>query len=183
MSGQSGCDPATGSLADGLDAQTERMLANLDAILAAAQCSKKDIVVVTLMFSDIGHFKRVDEIYAKWMPPRETIPLPACNAFESKNLPGAPWFRSMPLPRSPKPRARLTHVSSISLLDTDKRIFPEARASPPPPRAKDRRPQLNPLFAQNLAHIFFIISAEAATVRPRERDRPRGVSKTMRIGQ
>jgi enamine deaminase RidA (YjgF/YER057c/UK114 family) len=40
------------------------------------------------MFSDIGHFKRVDEIYAKWMPPRETIPLPACNAFESKNLPG-----------------------------------------------------------------------------------------------
>ena len=88
VSGQIGCDPATGSLADGLDAQTERMLANLDAILAAAQCSKKDIVVVTLMFSDIGYFKRVDEIYAKWMAPRETIPLPACNAFESKNLPG-----------------------------------------------------------------------------------------------
>lgn len=88
VSGQTGCDPATGSLAEGLDAQTERMLANLDAILAAAQCSKKDIVVVTLMFSEIGHFKRVDEIYAKWMPPRETIPLPACNAFASKNLPG-----------------------------------------------------------------------------------------------
>lgn len=88
VSGQTGCDPATGSLAEGLDAQTERMLANLDAILAAAQCSKKDIVVVTLMFSEIKHFKRVDEIYAKWMPPRETIPLPACNAFASKNLPG-----------------------------------------------------------------------------------------------
>ena len=88
VSGQTGCDPATGSLADGLDAQTDRMLANLDAILAAAQCSKKDIVVVTLMFSDIGHFKRVDQIYAEWSPPRETIPLPACNAFASKNLPG-----------------------------------------------------------------------------------------------
>lgn len=88
VSGQTGCDPATGSLAEGLDAQTERMLANLDAILAAAQCNKKDIVVVTLMFSEIGHFKRVDEIYAQWMPPRETIPLPACNAFASKNLPG-----------------------------------------------------------------------------------------------
>jgi 2-iminobutanoate/2-iminopropanoate deaminase len=88
VSGQTGCDPATGSLAEGLDGQTERMLANLDAILAAAQCSKKDIVVVTLMFSEIKHFKRVDEIYAKWMPPRETIPLPACNAFASKNLPG-----------------------------------------------------------------------------------------------
>ena len=88
VSGQTGCDPATGSLAEGLDAQTERMLANLDAILAAAQCSKKDIVVVTLMFSEIKHFKRVDEIYSKWSPARETIPLPACNAFASKNLPG-----------------------------------------------------------------------------------------------
>jgi 2-iminobutanoate/2-iminopropanoate deaminase len=88
VSGQTGCDPATGTLAEGLDAQTERMLANLDAILEAAGCNKKDIIVVTLMFSEIGHFKRVDEIYAKWMPPRETVPLPACNAFASKNLPG-----------------------------------------------------------------------------------------------
>jgi 2-iminobutanoate/2-iminopropanoate deaminase len=88
VSGQTGCDPATGSLAEGLDAQTERMLANLDAILAAAQCSRKDIVVVTLMFSEIGHFKRVDEIYAQWSPARETVPLPVCNAFASKNLPG-----------------------------------------------------------------------------------------------
>lgn len=88
VSGQTGCDPATGSLAEGLDAQTEQMLANLNAILAAAQCSKEDIVAVTLMFSDIGHFKRVDEIYAQWSAPRETIPLPACNAFASKNLPG-----------------------------------------------------------------------------------------------
>jgi 2-iminobutanoate/2-iminopropanoate deaminase len=88
VSGQIGCDPATGSLAEDLDAQTERMLANLDTILAAAQCSKKDLVVVTLMFSEIRHFKRVDEIYAKWSPPRDTIPLPACNAFASKNLPG-----------------------------------------------------------------------------------------------
>jgi 2-iminobutanoate/2-iminopropanoate deaminase len=88
VSGQTGCDPATGSLAEGLDAQTGRMLANLDAVLAAAQCNKKDIVVVTLMFSEIRHFKRVDEIYAQWSPARETIPLPACNAFASKNLPG-----------------------------------------------------------------------------------------------
>lgn len=88
VSGQTGCDPATGFLAEGLDAQTERMLANLDAILAAAQCSKKDLVAVRLMFSEIGHFKLVDEIYARWSPPRETVPLPVCNAFASKNLPG-----------------------------------------------------------------------------------------------
>src|SRR4051794_14426955 len=79
VSGQTGCDPATGILAEGLDAQTEQMLANLDAILAGAGRSKKDIAIVTLMFSDMKFFKRVDEIYAAWSPPREQIPLPGCN--------------------------------------------------------------------------------------------------------
>ena len=88
VSGQTGCDPATGILAEGLDAQTERMLANLDAILAAGDCSKKDIVIVTLMFSDMKYFKRVDEIYADWSPPREEVPLPGCNPFACRNLPG-----------------------------------------------------------------------------------------------
>ncbi len=88
VSGQTGADPSTGALAEGLDAQTERMLANLDAILAAAQCSKENLVAVTLMFSDMGYFKRADEIYAQWSAPRETIPLPARRAFASKNLPG-----------------------------------------------------------------------------------------------
>lgn len=87
VSGQIGCDPATGIVAEGLDAQTERMLANLDAVLAAAGCSKKDIAIVTLMFSDLKYFKRADQIYAAWSPPREQVPLPGCNAFESKVLP------------------------------------------------------------------------------------------------
>jgi hypothetical protein len=54
--------------------------------LARAGRSEKDIAIV--MFSDIKYFKRVDEIYAAWSPTREQIPLPGCNAFESKILPG-----------------------------------------------------------------------------------------------
>src|SRR5437660_100241 len=73
VSGQIGTDPATGALGAGLDGQTERMLANLDAILGAGQCGRKDIIAVRLMFSDMGYFKRVDELYAQWLPPRETF--------------------------------------------------------------------------------------------------------------
>jgi 2-iminobutanoate/2-iminopropanoate deaminase len=88
VSGQIGCDPVTGILAEGLEAQTERMLANLDAVLAVANCSKENIVAVTMMFSDMQYFKRADEIYAAWSPSRETIPLPVRRAFASKHLPG-----------------------------------------------------------------------------------------------
>jgi 2-iminobutanoate/2-iminopropanoate deaminase len=88
VSGQTGCDPETGMFAEGLEAETGRMLANLDAVLAAARCSRKDIISVTLILSDMKHFKEVDGIYAEWCPPREEIPLPCCNVFASRNLPG-----------------------------------------------------------------------------------------------
>ena len=134
VSGQTGCDPATGILAEGFDAQTKQMLANLDAILARAGCSKKDIAIVTLMFSDIKYFKRVDEIYAAWSPTREQIPLPGCNAFESKILPGGAMVRSTPLPQSPG--AGLAPIASrpTSLpLGADEGILLKAPIRMPPP--------------------------------------------------
>ena len=56
VSGQIGCDPATGMLAEGLDAQTERMLANVDAVLAGAGLRKKDIAIdlIELSASELG---------------------------------------------------------------------------------------------------------------------------------
>ena len=41
VSGQTGCDPATGILAEGFDAQTKQMLANLDAILARLAVARR----------------------------------------------------------------------------------------------------------------------------------------------
>jgi 2-iminobutanoate/2-iminopropanoate deaminase len=87
VTGQTGRDPNTGKLEEGLEAQTQRTLSNIDAILNAAGCSPADIVKVTLMLSDIKDFKAVDAIYSAWLPGRGVTPLPARTAFGSVSLP------------------------------------------------------------------------------------------------
>jgi len=87
VTGQTGRNPATGKLENGLDAQTHRMLSNIDAILNAAGCSPEDIVKVTLLLADIKDFKAVDVIYAAWLPGLGVTPLPARTAFQAAALP------------------------------------------------------------------------------------------------
>ncbi len=87
LTGQTGRDPETGKLEEGLEAQTKRMLSNIDAILNAAGCSPADIVKVTLLLADIKDFKAVDVIYAGWLPGRGVTPLPARTAFAALGLP------------------------------------------------------------------------------------------------
>jgi len=77
----------TGELAADLEGQTQRMLANLDAVLVAAGCSREDIVKVTLSLADIKDFKAVDQIYAEWLPGRDKSPYPARLAFQAAALP------------------------------------------------------------------------------------------------
>jgi 2-iminobutanoate/2-iminopropanoate deaminase len=88
VTGQTGRDPATGKLEEGLEAQSRRMLSNIDAILNAAGCSPADIVKVTLLLADIKDFKAVDQIYSAWLPGLGvTPPLPARTAFAAASLP------------------------------------------------------------------------------------------------
>lgn len=87
VTGMTGRDPNTGELESGLDAQTRRMLANIDAILNAAGCSAEDIVKVTLILSDIKDFKAVDLIYAAWLPGLGITAWPARTAFAALGLP------------------------------------------------------------------------------------------------
>ena len=87
LTGQTGRDPSTGTLEEGLEAQTRRLLSNIDAVLNAAGCSPADIVKVTLMLTDIKNFKAVDQIYAAWLPGRGVTALPARTAFEAAALP------------------------------------------------------------------------------------------------
>ena len=87
VTAQTGRDPDTGKLEDGLEAQTRRMLSNLDAILNAAGCSPADIVKVTLLLADIKDFKAVDQIYSAWLPGLGITPLPARTAFGAASLP------------------------------------------------------------------------------------------------
>jgi 2-iminobutanoate/2-iminopropanoate deaminase len=87
VTAQTGRDPDTGKLEEGLEAQTRRMFLNLDAILNAAGCSPADIVKVTLLLADIKDFKAVDQIYSAWLPGLGITPLPARTAFAALALP------------------------------------------------------------------------------------------------
>src|SRR5262245_13603143 len=87
VTAQTGRDPETGKLEDGLEAQTRRMLSNVEAILNAAGCAPEDIVKVTLLMTDIKNFKAIDVIYADWLPSRDMTPLPARTAFAAAGLP------------------------------------------------------------------------------------------------
>jgi len=67
-SGQLGLDPATGELADGVEAQAERALRNLQSVLDAGGLSFDDVVKTTIFLADIGDFSAVNAIYAKVVP-------------------------------------------------------------------------------------------------------------------
>jgi 2-iminobutanoate/2-iminopropanoate deaminase len=67
-SGQIGLDPASGELADGLEAQAERALRNLSAVLDAAGLTFADMVKTTIFLTDMGDFAAVNAIYASAMP-------------------------------------------------------------------------------------------------------------------
>ncbi|HYS82357.1 MAG TPA: RidA family protein [Anaeromyxobacteraceae bacterium] len=68
-SGQIPLDPATGELVTGdIAAQTERVLVNVEAVLAAAGMSCADVVKTTVFLADLGDFARMNEVYAKRFP-------------------------------------------------------------------------------------------------------------------
>src|SRR5579864_8857951 len=66
LSGQIPLDPKTGNLVEGdMVVQTDRVLDNLAAVLAAAGCSFADVLKVTIYLVDFADFKIVNETYAK----------------------------------------------------------------------------------------------------------------------
>ena len=87
VTAQTGRDPESGKLEEGLEAQTRRMLSNVEAILNAAGCTPADIVKVTLLLADIKDFKAVDAIYSAWLPGQGVTAWPARTAFAALSLP------------------------------------------------------------------------------------------------
>ncbi len=82
-SGQLGLDPATGELADGVEAQAERALRNLQSVLDAGGLSFDDVVKTTIFLADIADFAAVNEVYARFMPD----PPPARSTVQVAALP------------------------------------------------------------------------------------------------
>jgi 2-iminobutanoate/2-iminopropanoate deaminase len=80
--GQLALDPASGEMVKGdIVAQTERVMENLQNILASAGAAWTDVVKVTVYLQDLAHFPAVNEIYARWIgdarPARSTVQVAA----------------------------------------------------------------------------------------------------------
>ena len=77
-SGQAALDPATGALVEGgIEPETERVMANLTAVLDAAGCAWGDVVKTTIFLADMADFATVNAIYARFVadppPARSTV--------------------------------------------------------------------------------------------------------------
>ncbi len=82
--GQVGSDPKTGTLVEGgIEAQTEQVLRNIEAVLKAAGSSFEDVVKTTVFLTDINDFAKMNEIYAK----RFKAPFPARSTVQVAKLP------------------------------------------------------------------------------------------------
>jgi 2-iminobutanoate/2-iminopropanoate deaminase len=82
-SGQLGLDPATGELVEGVEAQTERALRNLSAVLDAGGMTMADVVKTTIFLADIDDFAAVNAVYARYI----AEPPPARSTFAVGALP------------------------------------------------------------------------------------------------
>ena len=77
-SGQIGLDPKTGNMVGGgVAAETERVLANLRAVLESGGASLADVVKTTVFLADMDEFAAMNEVYARAFsdpkPARSTV--------------------------------------------------------------------------------------------------------------
>ncbi len=80
--GQIALDPVSGQMVDGdIAMQTEQVLKNLGAVLAAAGLGWGDVVRTTVYLHDMAHFPTVNEIYGRVIgearPSRSTVQVSA----------------------------------------------------------------------------------------------------------
>jgi 2-iminobutanoate/2-iminopropanoate deaminase len=83
--GQIPLDPATGKLVEGpIEVQTERVLANLQAVLAAAGSSLAKVVKATVFLADLDDFAAMNAVYARHF---SSDPKPARSTIQAARLP------------------------------------------------------------------------------------------------
>ena len=87
-SGQVGLDPASGQLVASLEAQVERALRNLGAVLDAAGVTYADVIKTTCFLVDMADFETMNGIYARYWPD----PAPARSTVAVAALPKGARF-------------------------------------------------------------------------------------------
>ena len=83
LSGQLSINPATGTMPEGIQAQTRQSFENIKAILAKAGCTVDHIVKTTVFLADMSLFGAMNEVYAQQFDGA----FPARSAFAVKELP------------------------------------------------------------------------------------------------
>jgi len=83
VAGQGGADPKTGTMAEGIEAQTRQTLSNIKGIVEASGFSIRDVVKVSIFLRSMDDFKNVNEVYKTFFPEDP----PARTTVEAK-LPG-----------------------------------------------------------------------------------------------
>lgn len=82
-SGQIGIDPATGAVAEGIEAQANQVFKNITALLAAAGSAMNKVVKTTVFIKDMNDFGTVNAIYGQYF----AEPFPARSCVEVARLP------------------------------------------------------------------------------------------------
>lgn len=79
-SGQLALDPHTAEMVGGgdIEAETEQVLRNLDAVLSEAGVTRANVVKATVYLTDMGEFSKMNQIYAAFFeglgpPARATV--------------------------------------------------------------------------------------------------------------
>lgn len=84
LAGQTGLDPATGQIVEGgIQAQSERVMRNLAAVLDAAGLSFDDVAKTTCFLVDMADFEVFNKVYATFV----TDPPPARSTIAVRALP------------------------------------------------------------------------------------------------
>jgi 2-iminobutanoate/2-iminopropanoate deaminase len=84
FSGQIPLDPVTGEMVENeIATQTERVMENIAALLAAAGLDFGDVVKSTIYLTDLANFAIVNDIYGRRFP----VDPPARSTVEVKGLP------------------------------------------------------------------------------------------------
>ena len=82
-SGMIGIDPATGTVPEGIEAQTRQVMKNIGALLADNGANYHNIIKTTVFIKDMNDFAKVNEIYGSYF---EELP-PARSTVEVSRLP------------------------------------------------------------------------------------------------
>ena len=69
LSGQIPLDPRTGQLVSGtIEEETRRVMANLEAVLAAGGAGFQQVVKTTIFLTDLADFAAVNQVYGGYFP-------------------------------------------------------------------------------------------------------------------